>query len=153
MKNILIYISSLVFSINLNAQKGKTIESKKFDDITVALGQMEESKKYRIKLIFPTEFGSSTVVFIGKNKNILYKIMDAILEADTRKDFYKHIPVKTLNEYGNVFDTFTLQIRHRKKSKYIGIGKVGNFKHGNYGVLRENAQYLYNYLNKLKTYL
>lgn len=80
MKNILIYISLLVFSINLNAQKGKTIESKKFDDITVALGQMEESK-------------------------------------------------------------------------YIGIGKVWNFKYGNYGVLRENAQYLHDYLNKLKAYL
>ena len=152
MKNILIYISLLVFSINLNAQKGKTIESKKFDDITVALGQMEESKKYRIKLIFPTEFDDYESIVIT-NKNLLYEIMDAIFEADTRKDFFKHIRLEGEDKYGNVQNKYTLQIRHGKKSKYIGIGKVWNFKYGNYGVLRENAQYLHDYLNKLKAYL
>jgi hypothetical protein len=152
MKNILIYISLLVFSINLNAQKAKKIESKKFDDISVSLFQMDKSKKHRIKLTFPTEFDSSESVVIG-SKNMLYEIMDAILDADTRKGFFKHIRIKDINKYGNVEQKFTLQIRHGKKSKYIGIGKVWNFKYGNYGVLRENAQYLYNYLNKLKTYL
>ncbi|WP_443633591.1 hypothetical protein ABXT64_01300 [Candidatus Marifrigoribacter sp. Uisw_064] len=152
MKNILIYISLLVFSINLNAQKGKTIERKKFDDITVSLGQMQESKKYRIKITFPTEFDDSESVVIT-SKNLLYEIMDAIFEADTRKGFFKHIRLEEKAKYGNVKNKFALQIRHGKKSKYIGIGKVWNFKYGNYGVLRENAQYLYNYLNKLKTYL
>ena len=152
MKNILIYISLLVFSINLNAQKGKTIESKKFDDITVALGQMEESKKYRIKLTFPTEFHDHESIVIT-NKNLLYEIMDAIFEADTRKGFFKHIRLEGKDKYGNVQNKYTLQIRHGKKSKYIGIGKVWNFKYGNYGVLRENAQYLHDYLNKLKAYL
>ena len=152
MKNILIYILLLVLSIKLNAQKAKKIESKKFDDINVSLYQMEESKKYRIKITFPTEFDSSESVVIG-SKNMLYEIMDAIFEADTRKGFFKHIRIKGINKYGNVEQKFTLQIRHGKKSKYIGIGKVWNFKYGNYGVLRKNAQHLYNYLNKLKTYL
>ncbi|WP_297814343.1 hypothetical protein [uncultured Polaribacter sp.] len=152
MKNILIYISLLVFSINLNAQKGKTIESKKFDDITVALGQMEQSKKYRIKITFPTKFDNSESVVIN-SKNLLYEIMDAIDDADTRKGFHKHIRLSQKDKYGNVKNKIALQIRHGKKSKYIGIGKVWNFKYGNYGVLRENAQHLYNYLNKLKTYL
>ena len=61
--------------------------------------------------------------------------------------------IKKINRYSNVEEKFALQIRHGKKSKYIGIGKVWNFKYGNYGVLRKNVEYLYNYLNKLKTYL
>ena len=152
MKNILIYISLLVFSINLNAQKAKKIESKKFDDISVSLYQMEKSKNYKIKLTFPTKFDSSESIIIS-TKNILYEIMDALLEADTRRGFHKHIRIKKINRYNNVEEKFALQIRHGKKSKYIGIGKVWNFKYGNYGVLRKNVEYLYNYLNKLKTYL
>ena len=112
---------------------------------------MEESKKHRIVFTFSTKFDSSESIVIN-SKNLLYEIMDAIDDADTRKGFFKHIRLEKKNKYGNV-QKYTLQIRHGKKSKYIGIGKVWNFKYGNYGVLRENAQHLYNYLNKLKTYL
>ena len=133
-------------------RRQKKIESKKFDDISVSLYQMEKSKNYKIKLTFPTKFDSSESIIIS-TKNILYEIMDALLEADTRRGFHKHIRIKKINRYSNVEEKFALQIRHGKKSKYIGIGKVWNFKYGNYGVLRKNVEYLYNYLNKLKTYL
>ena len=151
MKNILILISLFVFSLNLNAQKAEKIKSKTFDDITVALYKIIESDNYAVQFKFPTSYNSFDRLWVS-NKSDLFKLMNLILSADTRKGFHETIRWKE-NRNGKRFDEFTIMIRHAKKSDYIGIGKLHSFKYGKHGVLRTSAQSLYNYLNKLKTFL
>ncbi len=149
MKNILILISLLVFSLNLNAQQVRKIKSETFDDITVTLYK-KSTKKYLVKIAFPSEFGRESIWC--DSKSVLYKIMDLILRADTRKGFHEIIHFEeTIN--GKRFREINIMIRHAKKSDYIGIGKLHSFKYGSNGVLRTNARSLYNYLDKLRRLL
>jgi hypothetical protein len=150
MKNILILISVFLFSFSLNVQKSKKVEGRTFNDITVELYKGTESAEYFVKLTFPAEYGKESINI--NKKSTLYTLMDLIASADTRKGFHDFIRFReTIN--GQRHDEYSIMVRHAKKSDYIGIGKTYNFKYGRYGVLRENAGAIYNYLEKLRRLL
>lgn len=146
MKIFLILISLFVFSLNLNAQQAEKVKSETFDDISVGLYKIIESDNYAVLFRIPTTYNSFDRIWV-RNKRDLFKIMNLILSADSRKGFSEFLQWKEGNS------EFTIMIRHAKKSDYIGIGKLHSFKYGNHGVLRTNAQSLYNYLDKLRTLL
>lgn len=152
MKNILIliFVFVFVFSFSLNAQRSKKVEGRTFNDITVELYNFAGSKKYFVKLIFPSDYGNRFIKI--SKKPTLYTLMNLIASADRRRGFHDFIRLRETKN-GKKWDEYSLMVRHAKRSDYIGIGKIHSFKYGRYGVLRKNAGTLYNYLEKLRRLL